>query len=206
MNIRIEKGWDKTKSILVAELYDEAFGSKFFRAIPDKKKRIFILSESFIPEYSFAAISDETLVGLASFCVMSGSLSGGIKAKDLIKMLGFFQGIWACFVFSLFERKPKEHELIMDGIVVDSKFRGHGIGSLLLDKIIAYAKENDFDSVSLDVIDSNPRARKLYESKGFVAVQTDSFPYLKWLVGFSGATTMKLDIKKLPNRLSKRYV
>ncbi len=77
----------------------------------------------------------------------------------------------------------------MDDIAVDSGFRGQGVGSLLLDHIVNYAKSNGFSSVRLDVIDRNPRARKLCESKGFVAVKVARFLYLKWLVGFSGVTT-----------------
>ncbi|AXX59753.1 TPA: GNAT family N-acetyltransferase [Vibrio vulnificus] len=196
MKIHIEKGWDRENSMLIAELYEEAFGLKFYRAIPDKDRRIFVISKSFVPDYSFVAYSDKKLVGLAGFNVVSGSLTGGIGAEGLIEQLGFFRGLWACLVFSLFERKPEKSELVMDGIAVDSEFRCQGIGSLLLDKIVSYAQENGFESVRLDVIDSNPRARKLYESKGFVALKTESFPYLKWLVGFSGATTMKLDLRK----------
>ncbi|ENM5776370.1 GNAT family N-acetyltransferase [Vibrio mimicus] len=196
MKIHIEKGWDIENSMLIAELYEEAFGLKLYRAIPDKDRRISVISKSFVPDYSFVAYSDKKLVGLAGFNVVSGSLTGGIGAEGLIEQLGFFRGLWACLVFSLFERKPEKSELVMDGIAVDSEFRGQGIGSLLLDKIVTYAQENGFESVRLDVIDSNPRARKLYESKGFVALKTESFPYLKWLVGFSGATTMKLDLRK----------
>lgn len=196
MKIHIEKGWDRENSMLIAELYEEAFGLKFYRAIPDKDRRISVISKSFVPDYSFVAYSDKKLVGLAGFNVVSGSLTGGIGAEGLIKQLGFFRGLWACLVFSLFERKPKKSELVMDGIAVDSEFRGQGIGSLLLDKIVTYAQDNGFKSVRLDVIDSNPRAQKLYESKGFVALKTEHFSYLKWLVGFSGATTMNLDLRK----------
>ena len=200
MAIYIEKGWLVENSTLIAELYEEAFGSKFCRAIPDKTNRILMLSKSFQPEYSFVAYRDGSIVGLSGFNVTTGSLTGGIGVKGLVKSLGFFRGLWACAVFSLFERKPEKGELVMDGIAVISECRGQGIGSLLLDKIIKYAKTSGFESVRLDVIDSNPRAKKLYESKGFVAVKTERFPYLKWLVGFSGSTTMKLDLREHTNR------
>jgi ribosomal protein S18 acetylase RimI-like enzyme len=78
----------------------------------------------------------------------------------------------------------------MDGIVVDSQFRGLGIGSKLLDAIIEYAGENEFETVRLDVIESNPRAKKLYESKGFVVTKKEYFPYLNSLIGFSSSETM----------------
>lgn len=195
MNIQIQKGWCIENSRSAARLYEEAFGAKFVSAIPDRLKRIDILSKSFVPEFSFAAICGNAIIGIAGFQESAGSLTGGMGAKKLIQELGFFRGLWACLIFSLFERKPKAGELVMDGIAVDSAFRGQGIGSELLEKIIHYAAEMGFDTVRLDVIDSNPRARKLYESKGFVAVNSESFPYLKWLIGFSGSTTMVLTIR-----------
>ncbi|MFQ3232131.1 MAG: hypothetical protein ACI9DO_003526, partial [Reinekea sp.] len=36
--------------------------------------------------------------------------------------------------------------------------------------------------------------KKLYERKGFKAVKTERFPYLRWLLGFSGSTTMQLSV------------
>nr|WP_047044044.1 GNAT family N-acetyltransferase [Vibrio mexicanus] len=179
----------------MAVIYEEAFGPKFQGAISSKNQRISVLGKCFVPEYSFVAFDGDKPVGIAGFSDGSGSLTGGIGAKGLIKELGLSRGLWACLVFSLFERKPESGELVMDGIVVDSSARGLGVGSRLLDKIINYAQDKGFKSVRLDVIDSNPRARKLYESKGFVATKTDSFEYLKWLVGFSSATTMHFIIK-----------
>lgn len=189
-NIIIQKGWDVKHSVFVAALYDEAFGSKFSMAISNKQKRIRVLSEGFVPNFSYVAIVNNQIVGLAGFQTEKGSLTGGIKLAGLINGLGFFNGIWAGLIFSLFERKPKKGELVMDGIVVNDNFRGCGIGSRLIDTIILHASENHFDTVRLDVIDRNLRAKKLYESKGFIVKKTEHFPYLKWLIGFSGATTM----------------
>ena len=194
MDISIRKGCPLEKIESVVRLYEEAFGAKFSCAIPDKAKRIAILSKSLVPEFSYVAFMGDEVVGLAGFQVHDGSLTGGMNLNTLQQELGIFHGLWAGLVFSLFERKPKSQELVMDGIVVDGSYRGSGIGSDLLNSIIIHAQENDFKTVRLDVIDSNPRARKLYESKGFVAVKTEYFPYLKWLIGFSGSTTMVLDV------------
>ncbi len=191
----IQQGWDIEKAQSVAVLYEEAFGAKFSRVIPNKSSRIEVLSMGFLPEFSFSAMANNEVMGIAGFHVADGSLTGGMGASQLIEHLGFFHGLRACALFSLFERTPKEKELVMDGIAVSSLCRGQGIGSRLLDQIIQYAVENHFETVRLDVIDSNPRAKKLYESKGFVAVATESYPYLKWLIGFSGSTTMELKIK-----------
>ena len=82
----------------------------------------------------------------------------------------------------------------MDGIAVDQAYRGQGIGSKLLQEIVTYAQQNGYKTVRLDVIDINSDARRLYERRGFVAVHTEHFPYLKKLLGFGGVTTMKFTV------------
>lgn len=50
-------------------------------------------------------------------------------------------------------------------------------------------------ALRLDVIDTNPVARRLYERVGFQPVRTERFPYMKWLLGFAAATQMQFDLK-----------
>ncbi|WP_102505327.1 GNAT family N-acetyltransferase [Salinivibrio kushneri] len=190
MEIAIQQGWPLEQAQKVAELYEQAFGMKFARAIPNQAARVAMLSRCFVPDFSFAAMQNGKVVGLAGFQTQAGALTQGMSAKQLIDSLGLIKGTWACAVLALFERKAASNELVMDGIAVDSAVRGQGIGSQLLDAIMDYAQAHGFESVRLDVIDSNPRARKLYQAKGFVATKEERFPHLKWLVGFSGATTM----------------
>jgi ribosomal protein S18 acetylase RimI-like enzyme len=177
-----------------AKLYNEAFGQKFSVAVRSEEKRISLIQKGFIPEYAMVALSYNTLFGIAGFYTSAGSLTGGISYKDLLSELGFLKGNWAAIIFSLYDRKPKTGELLMDGIAVHADSRGKGVGSQLLEKIAIYAQQNKFNSVRLDVIDINPKAKKLYERKGFKAVKTDWFPYLRWLLGFSGSTTMQLSV------------
>ncbi|OOF23261.1 molybdopterin-guanine dinucleotide biosynthesis protein MobC [Salinivibrio proteolyticus] len=190
MEIAIRQGWPLEQAQNVAELYEQAFGMKFARVIPNQAVRVAVLSQCFVPDFSFAAMQNGKVVGLAGFQTQTGALTQGMDAKQLIDSLGPIKGIWACAILALFERKAAHNELVMDGIAVDSAIRGQGIGSQLLDAIMDYAQAHGFESVRLDVIDSNPRARKLYQAKGFVATKEERFPHLKWLVGFSGATTM----------------
>lgn len=190
MDIIIEQGWPTAESQHIARLYDFAFGDKFAGAIADKEKRIALLSKSFKPQFSFVAKHNNTIVGLAGFKTPQGALTGGINGAGIIQELGFWRGLRACAVFSLFERDTKPLELVMDGIVVDRNYQGKGIGTKLLNAIITFATQNGYHTVRLDVINKNARAKKLYEQKGFLACHEEHFPYLKWLIGFSGATTM----------------
>jgi ribosomal protein S18 acetylase RimI-like enzyme len=78
----------------------------------------------------------------------------------------------------------------MDGIVVHPSARGQGIGTQLLEALFQYAREHGFARVRLDVVDTNPRARQLYERQGFVAVKTRQYPFLRRVLGFAAVTTM----------------
>jgi ribosomal protein S18 acetylase RimI-like enzyme len=55
--------------------------------------------------------------------------------------------------------------------------------------------------VRLDVINTNPKAKKLYENIGYKSIKTVNFPYLEKLLGFSGVTTMILNIDKTISNL-----
>ena len=177
-----------------ASLYDEAFGKKFSVAVRSDKNRLLLLTKCFMLEYAIVALSENELIGIAGFHTPDGSLTGGITYNELISQLGFIKGNWAALIFSLYERKSISGELVMDGIAVQAVARGKGVGGRLLEEIVNYAKEHEFNSVRLDVIDINPKAKKLYERKGFKAVKIENFPYMRWLLGFSGSTTMELNL------------
>lgn len=176
------------------DLYDEAFGQKFAVAIPSKEKRILFLKKCFVLDYVIGAVYKDKLIGIAGFQTPEGSLTGGITYSELLSELGVFKGNWAAVIFDLYERKAASKELIMDGIAVHFEARGKGVGGHLLTEIEKYAKEHKFNSVRLDVIDINSKAKALYERMGFKSVKTESYPYLKWLLGFSGSTTMELSV------------
>ena len=177
-----------------AELYDAAFGAKLSIAMPNPFTRMEVLKVGFHPAFSLVAISDGETVGIAGFKTGKGSLTGGISLRLLKEKIGFWGAMRAALILALFERNQVAGQLLMDGISVSPKMRGSGIGTKLLHGLIEYAKEEGFRSVRLDVIDTNPAARRLYERVGFVPVKTEQFAYLKWLLGFGAATQMEYSL------------
>lgn len=184
---------ERLRSRAVA-LYDEAFGSKLALAVSDPTQRRQLLMQGFVLEYAIAAISAQGLLGIAGLQTANGSLTGGIQYRDLLQQLGFLRGNLAATVFGLYERQAQPGQLLMDGIVVDRHARGLGIGGRLLDEVCRYARRNDYRSIRLDVIDTNPRAKQLYERVGFKTVKVERFPLLQRLLGFGGTTTMVRDV------------
>ena len=56
--------------------------------------------------------------------------------------------------------------LYIDDICVDEACRGRGVGRALYEHVLAYARENGFHHVTLNVWCCNPGALKFYESLG----------------------------------------
>lgn len=59
------------------------------------------------------------------------------------------------------------HVRQIQGLAVDAEFRGHGIGSELLDNAFAEARRAGATRVTLRVLAPNTDARRLYERMGF---------------------------------------
>ncbi len=62
--------------------------------------------------------------------------------------------------------------LYIDDICVDEEKRGKGVGKALFDRVKAYAEENGFYNITLNVWACNPGAYSFYESLGLVPQKT----------------------------------
>ncbi len=58
--------------------------------------------------------------------------------------------------------------LYIDDICVDEAARGNHVGKAIYEYVIAYARENHFYNVTLNVWSCNPTATSFYESMGLV--------------------------------------
>lgn len=55
-------------------------------------------------------------------------------------------------------------------VAVSKAFRNHGIASALINELITYGKKNNFSFITLEVRQSNEKARSLYSKFGFIKV------------------------------------
>ena len=189
--ISVQQGFSEDQRASAAELYDAAFGAKLSIAIRNANARKRVLKRGFNSEFSFVALRGSEMIGIAGFKNAHGSLTGGISLRMLQEELGYWSAVRAVLVLSLFQRHQGAVQLLMDGIGVLPTMRGSGVGTKLLHRLIAYAQSEGYRSIRLDVIDTNPAARRLYERVGFVPVKSEHFTYLKWLLGFGAATQME---------------
>ncbi|MGW0697883.1 GNAT family N-acetyltransferase [Streptomyces sp. NPDC002867] len=173
-----------------AELYWDAFGRKPGPALNPPDRAVPFLAAHLNADRAVCALLGGQLIGLAGYQLGGRALTGG-SASAVLRAYGHLRGLHRLLLLALFERHPAPGQLVMDGIAVDPGIRGRGVGSLLIEEVAAVAVEQDCREIRLDVIDTNPRARALYERRGFTAVRTEHTPYLRGLLGFGAVTTMR---------------
>jgi len=188
--MRIEAGFRGADRSAVAALYWEAFGAKLGVVMGPKAKGLQFIDRMLDPTHAICAVSEDgVLLGVAGFKTSKGALVGG-DFSDLRAVYGALGASWRALLLHVLERDVENTRFLMDGIFVAPAARGRGVGTALLDAICAEARTRGYSEVRLDVIDSNPRARALYERCGFVAGKTSDLGPLRHVFGFRTATMM----------------
>ena len=190
----ISIGFKDSERELIAQMYWQAFGPKLGPVLGPENKGIAFIRDVLDPTHALCArTSTGTLLGVAGFKTYESALVDGTLG-DMARHFGWFGAAWRATVLSLLERDIENERFLMDGIFVHAQARGRGVGTLLLDAIAERAREKGYAEVRLDVIDSNVRARSLYERRGFVAQPADHIGLLRHIFGFKSATPMTLAI------------
>ena len=192
-DIHISRGFSEAERGIAATLYWAAFGAKLGKLLGPQARALDFLERIMDPQFALTARTGGALVGLAGFKTTQGSLVGG-QLADMSRSYGWVGTLWRAPLLAVLERDLDPGILLMDGICVSPEARGKGVGTLLLREIMAEAARRQLEQVRLDVINTNPHARRLYEREGFVAQQTQSIGPLKWVFGFGSSTTMLYEI------------
>lgn len=185
----IELGVPEERRQEAAELYWEAFARKLAPALGPRARGVSLIAPRLRLDRAVVALDGERLLGLAGFH-LDGTTFVDLTARDLFREFGPLRSLWRLALFALLDRKAKTGELLMDGIVVSPTQRGQGVGTALLHAMVELARAHGLSSVRLDVVDTNPRARALYEREGFVITKIERTPYLRRLMGFGSSAEM----------------
>ncbi len=109
---------------------------------------------------------------------------------------GMVGGLWRWLWFRLGQKfvHPAADALRVDGIAVSAAARGLGVGTQLMAALDAHARAAGLRAVELEVVDTNPDARRLYERLGFVVLREAHYGRLTAGGGFTGATYMRKEL------------
>lgn len=172
-----------------AALYWNAFGGKLGRVLGPERLALAFVERVMRADHCIVALGPEGLLGLAGFKTPEGSFAGGSPA-DLSAVYGRWGGAWRSGVMQLLGGEADSLRFLLDGLCVRPDMRGRGIGSALLAAICDEGRARGYGAVRLDVVDTNARARALYERRGFVLDRSTPIGPLRLIFGFRAAHTM----------------
>ncbi|WP_367647390.1 GNAT family N-acetyltransferase [Ruegeria arenilitoris] len=191
MTVSVSCGFFPDERARAAALFWQAFSGKLSRVMGPDARGLAFFERVLNPGFALVARdADGRMLGLAGYKTCDGGLTQG-RLADLARVYGWFGALWRGLVLSVLERDLKPGVFQMDGICVAAEARGQGVGTLLLRAIKDEAQRLGMHEVHLDVINTNPSARTLYEREGFQAIGQDYTGPFKHLFGFSSATKMR---------------
>jgi GNAT superfamily N-acetyltransferase len=173
----------------VAEMVYEAFRQKLRPLIGSPEQGIAILQKALDPALAIVAVCQGQPVGVAGL-QYDGRNFVTPRRSEFVRQFGSLSGTIRFVMFKLFALAYFQEDMYIDILAVAPAMRGQGIGTLLLEAVFQAARDRGFRSVSLEVVDTNPDARRLYERVGFVAQHTYHYPYLRGIAGFSASIKM----------------
>ena len=190
VKLKITLGFDHAERPRIAALYWEAFGEKLGRLLGPEDKALPYIAGSLSPDHAFCARNNEDdILGVAGFKSPDGALVSG-QIAEMMPHYGVAGALWRMAALAALSSDVDNRRFLIDGLFVAEPFRGQGIGSRLLQSIAQEAADRGYDEIRLDVIDTNGRARALYERRGFEAVARNRTGLLSALFGFKSATVM----------------
>lgn len=188
--VTVQKGLPAALRWRGARLYWEAFGAKLGHVLGPEDRALAFFDRVMRGDHCVIALDTSgALLGLAGFKTVEGSFAGGTWA-DLRAVYGQLGGLWRGASLWALSREVDNDRFLMDGLCVTTSARGQGVGTALVQAISDEAQERGYPSVRLDVVDTNVRARQLYEREGFVATRTQRLGLLRYLFGFTATITM----------------
>ncbi len=187
---RIEKGniEDRYLPSLAGIVY-EAFEAKIAALGIQKEVAIEIIINSMAPECAFFAYQEDRLVGVVGIVTNSSRLLN-FCLKELRKHFNPFKAVVYYLILN-FDGGISKDELEIESLAVSGEMRGQGIGTQLVNRVEQFAAENGYTLLSLDVVDTNRAAQKLYERLGFEVVKTTRFGILTRRAGFTSSHRMQ---------------
>ncbi len=173
-------------------LYVDALKDKVVPVLGDTTRAISVLTDNLVPGRCLAAICDDKLVGILAIQTAQGGFFSP-SMQSIISEYGWVQGLYRYAGLFFLHHETKCDEWYVDGIAVDKDMRGKKVGTALLGRLEIMAKENGIRKISLEVIDTNERARSLYRRLGFVETkQTAIWPF-NYLYKFPFKTVITME-------------
>ena len=151
--------------------YENVFKNKDIALFAIEEEMILTFKKDNNENYSFYVILDDHRQIIGMVKISKGETHHLIQdSLFLFKNLRFSEASKLSYISlldSLVLSKVNNNDLYIGEIAINPENRGQGLGKLVINKIIKYAKNKGYKRVVLDADFRNLGALKLYESLGF---------------------------------------
>lgn len=190
MSITYQRGLPEDLRAQAVALYWQAFGGKLGTVMGPTPKALQFLTRVLRANHAFVALdADGALLGMAGFKTPAGSFAGG-EIADIRAIYGSLGAAWRLPLLWMLSDEAAQDHFLLDGICVAPQARGLGIGTALMAAIEDEARACGYAAVRLEVIDSNWRAKALYQRLGYRVEKTHQLGLLRHAFGFRAAIMM----------------
>ncbi len=180
-------------------LYVDALKDKIGPVLGDPATAIRVLTRHLVPVHCLTAICNNKLVGLLGVQTAQGGFFSPSVAS-IVSEYGLVEGIYRYMGLFFLHHKVVSDEWHVDGIAVEKTMRGKNIGTALLEYLEIMARENGIRRISLDVIDTNRKARSLYSRLGFVETSQSAIWPFNHIYEFPFKTVITMEKEITCNR------
>ncbi len=195
--VKMERGIPEEKLGDAVDILLEAFAEKIANELrphsPEQAARI--IKASINPDLGQVVLSEEGevlgVIGIASY----KKAFSHIPLALLLREFGFFGAIprWVLVLIEdLFRAKRGEWRI--EVLAVREGFRAKGVGTMLLKATIEAAKREGVKALTIEVVDTNPGAKSLYERLGFKKTREIKTGWLTAGGGYRGFRLMRLQL------------
>ena len=183
----------------VVDLLIDAFGPKLMHLelmCDDTETLRTLLRRSINTDMGVYALDDGDVVGFAALDYGPARRFFDVRLRPLIETFGFWGGLmrWSARALFGIENNGRRSALRVEMIAVAQAARGRGVGTSLLTAVREHARDLALHRVTLEVVDTNPRARRLYEQVGYRVIKRTRYGGLTRAGGFTAVDFMEQSV------------
>lgn len=176
-------------------LYLNALNDIFKPVLGDDDRAQEALIRDLDTQHCLIATCNQKPVGILGVGNRKGSFLNP-TLKTMVGVYGAIQGTLRLCGLALLHHPTKPGEFYVEGVAVSEEMRGQGIGSRLFSQLEKMVLKKGAGTISLEVVDTNPKAKALYERLGFRAIKQKKIWPVNWFIKFNFRSTTFM-IKKI---------
>jgi ribosomal protein S18 acetylase RimI-like enzyme len=196
IEVEIVNRLDEAQKLEVARLFYQGFTLKFnalWLFTRNEQQAVEVLCRSLRYDDGLYAVREGRVMGFIGLEKGHGFFAT-MGYEALRHTFGIAGGAWryaAYGIFRMFHSGVPKDSIHIDPLVVSSEARGLGIGTRLLEAAFALTRQANRSKMLLEVVDTNPQAKKLYERLGFRTFKVQNTRLFTEQAGFAKVLHME---------------